>query len=119
MKKSLIILLFAACCVSSIAQKQITVEDFTTKNTFAQKSVTGINWMHDGKFYSSLVDNKITKFSITTGQPVQTILDGSSLSPAVNIQSYSFSADEKKLLLLTSSESIYRHSFTAIYFVYD
>lgn len=37
---------------SIIAQKQITIDDFALKNTFAQKSVSGINWMKDGKFYT-------------------------------------------------------------------
>ena len=113
MKRSLFLILAVAICSAAHAQKQITVEDFTTKNTFAQKSVTGINWMKDGQFYSSLNNNKVIKFDITTGKEVQTLLDGDALSPRVAIQSYSFSADESKLLLLTSSESIYRHSFTA------
>jgi dipeptidyl-peptidase-4 len=118
MKRSLLLILTVVVFAAQ-AQKQITVEDFTTKNTFAQKSVTGINWMKDGQFYSSLSSNKIIKFDITTGKEVQTLLDGDALSPRVTIQDYSFSADESKLLLLTATESIYRHSFTAEYFVYD
>ncbi len=31
--------------VTAIAQKKISIEDFTTKNTFDQKSVAGIRWM--------------------------------------------------------------------------
>src|SRR5687768_2362957 len=119
MKRSFLLILTFVVFASVYAQKQITVEDFTTKNTFAQKSVTGINWMKDGQFYSSLSNNKIIKFDITTGKEVQILLDGEALSPRVAIQDYSFSADESKLLLLTATESIYRHSFTAEYFVYD
>jgi dipeptidyl-peptidase-4 len=103
----------------AIAQKQITVEDFTTKNTFAERTVTGINWMNDGKFYSTLEGNKIVKYNIATGQPVETLLDGNQLSPALIIQQYSFSADEQKLLVLNSRESVYRRSFTAEYYVFD
>ncbi|MBT1685326.1 S9 family peptidase [Dawidia soli] len=101
------------------AQRQIAVEDFTVRNTFGQKSVYGINWMKNGQFYSSLQNNKVVKYSITTGQPVETIVDGAGLSPALQIDDYSLSADETKVLLLTDVESIYRHSFTAQYFVYD
>jgi dipeptidyl-peptidase 4 len=119
MKRSILLILTFVVFASVHAQKQITVEDFTTKNTFAQKSVTGINWMKDGQFYSSLNNNKVIKFDITTGKEVQVLLDGDALSPRVAIQDYSFSADESKLLLLTATESIYRHSFTAEYFVYD
>lgn len=110
---------FFACCITGYAQKQITVEDFTTKNTFPQKTVRGINWMKDGKFYSTLENNKVVKYNITTGQPVETLVDGSTLNPKIDIQDYSFSADEKKLLLSTDFQSIYRRSFTANYFIYD
>lgn len=101
------------------AQKPVAVEDFTTRSTFAQKSVSGIRWMNDGKFYTSLVDNRIVKFDITTGLPVETILDGSLLPQKLIIENYDFSSDEKKIMILTEFESIYRRSFTAEYFVFD
>ncbi|HEY5747430.1 MAG TPA: S9 family peptidase [Chryseolinea sp.] len=115
------VLIFLLTCLftSAIAQKEITVEDFTTKNTFAERTVTGINWMNDGKFYSTLEGNRIVRYNIATGQPVETLLDGNQLSPALVIQQYSFSADEQKLLVLNSRESVYRRSFTAEYYVYD
>ncbi|MBX2961195.1 MAG: S9 family peptidase [Cyclobacteriaceae bacterium] len=102
-----------------VAQREITIDDFTTRNTFAQRSVYGINWMNDGKFYSSQDGNKVVKFDITTGQAVETLLDGDALTPKLSIQSYSFSSDEKKLLLLTEREGIYRRSYKAEYFIYD
>jgi len=114
-----LLLLLTTFFTGAIAQKEITVEDFTTKSTFAERTVTGINWMNDGKFYSSLEGNKIVKYNIATGQPVETLLDGNQLTPALVIQQYSFSADEQKLLVLNSRESVYRRSFTAEYFVYD
>jgi dipeptidyl-peptidase-4 len=101
------------------AQKQITIDDFTVKNTFAQKSVNGINWMKNGKFYTSIKENAVVRFDITTGLPTDTIVDGTDLSPKLTIHDYSFSQDEKKLLLVTEFESIYRRSFKAEYFVYD
>ncbi|HEY9046132.1 MAG TPA: DPP IV N-terminal domain-containing protein, partial [Ohtaekwangia sp.] len=115
----LLIAVLLTFSVAGYAQKQIAVEDFTTKNTFPQKTVRGINWMKDGKFYSTLENNKVVKYNITTGQPVETLVDGSTLSTRVEIQDYSFSADEKRVLLQTNFESIYRRSFTAAYFVYD
>jgi dipeptidyl-peptidase-4 len=104
-------------CQLAIAQKQISIDDFTTRNTFGQKTVSGINWMNNGKFYTSIDNNKILKYDITTGQVVETIVDGNGLNIA--IQSYSLSGDEKKLLLNTETESIYRRSSKAEYYVYD
>jgi dipeptidyl-peptidase 4 len=114
-------ILIAALCVafSISAQKKISIEDFTTRNTFEQKSVTGIRWMKDGKFYSSLKENKIIRYDITNGNPVETILDGSALPEKVTINGYTFTDDEKKLLILTASQSIYRRSYKGEYFVYD
>jgi dipeptidyl-peptidase-4 len=101
------------------AQKQISVEDYTTQNTFGEKSVTGINWMNDGKYYSTLTDNKVIKYDLVTGREVETLVDGSSFSSAISIDDYSFTEDERKMLLLTSQQSIYRRSFIADYYVYD
>jgi dipeptidyl-peptidase 4 len=119
MKQILIVVIAVVLSGSTWAQKPITVEDFTLRNTFAQRSVSGINWMKDGKFYSSLADNKVIKYDITSGKAVQTLLDGATLSPAISIDDYSFSSDENKLLLLTGFQSIYRRSYTAEYYVYD
>lgn len=101
------------------AQKQISIEDLYLRGTFNQRSVSALNWMKGGGFYTALNENKIVKYNISTGNEVETILDGGSLSTPVNIQNYYFSADEKKLLLMTSRESIYRRSFKADYYVYD
>lgn len=101
------------------AQQEITIQDFTTKNTFATKAVNAISWMKDGKSYSSLEGNKIVMHSVTPGKPVEVILDGSTLNPAVSIHGYSFSSDEKKILLQTATEKIYRRSYRAVYYIYD
>jgi len=111
--------LFILLPFAAFAQKQIAVEDFTMRTTFAQKSVNNIDWMRDGKFYSALDDNKIVRFDVATGVAVETVLDGAEFSPKVQIESYSFSSDESKLMVATSVESIYRRSFVAEYFVYD
>jgi dipeptidyl-peptidase-4 len=118
-KKGFMRLSWIACyflfVVPALAQKEITIDDFTTRNTFLTKTVSGINWMADGKFYTSLKDNKIVRFDITSGSEVETIYDGKN----VIIDSYSFSQDEKKLLIATDAEPIYRRSSKASFIVYD
>jgi len=96
------------------AQPEITVEDLTSKNTFAQKSVSGIRWLKDGKYYTSLVDEKVMKYDVATGQPVATIYEGQ-----IRVDGYTFSDDESKLLLSSVTESIYRRSSKAYYYIYD
>lgn len=111
-------ILFTGLSIAAVAQQKITVEDFTTKPTFQTKTITGINWMSDGKFYTSLKDNKVEKFSIFSGASVEVIFDGAANGP-ISISDYTFSSDEKKLLIATEMRSIYRRSYTAEYYVYD
>ncbi|MCB0856317.1 MAG: DPP IV N-terminal domain-containing protein, partial [Bacteroidetes bacterium] len=87
--------------------------------TFRSRSVYGINWMNDGRYYSALRGNAIVKFDVTSGEEVETILDGNTLNPGIQIASYEFNADERYIVLLTDRESIYRRSYTAIFYLYD
>ena len=100
-------------------QKQIAVEDIYQKGVFSQKSVYGINWMNDGRYYSAREGNDIVKYDVTTGDKVATILSGDDLKPKINFQNYSFSGDEGKVLLMTDRKGIYRRSYKAEYYVYD
>ena len=104
---------------NSIAQKEITLSDIYENSTFKQKSVKDVNWMKDGQYYSSLKDNNIVKFDIATGNEVEVIVKGSELNPSIQISSYNFSKDEKKLLLSTNKQPIYRRSYTAEFYVYN
>lgn len=98
------------------AQKEIEVENITD-GTFRQQSVRSLNWMNDGQFYSALSDNKVIKYSVRTGDEVETIVDGDAIE--LEIDSYGFSDDESLVLIMTDRESIYRRSYTAIFYLYD
>jgi len=120
MKKLLTVLLLSSLFADVLqAQKTVTIDDFTTRNTFATRSVQGVNWMKDGNYYSSQDGNKIVRVNITTGQTETILCDGDALTPKIAIQDYEFSSDEKKLLLMTEREGIYRRSFKADYYLYD
>ncbi|MCC9165245.1 S9 family peptidase [Pontibacter harenae] len=111
-------------------KKDVTLEDVFRKGTFSAKSVYGVNWMNDGRYYSSQVadeQNRVTdivRYDVTTGQPVNTIIEGEDLKPAgsntpIRYSSYTFSSDEKKVLFATEREQIYRRSSKADFYVYD
>jgi dipeptidyl-peptidase 4 len=112
-------LLLVVFCISAFSQKEITIDDFTTGNTFHSTSVSGINWMRDGRYYTTLSANRIMKYDVTTGQPVATIVDENVLPLKLTIQQYAFSTDERKILLLTNRKPVYRRSFVGEYYVYD
>ena len=118
MKKIIILGLVLSSLIGQ-AQKQITVENIYNDGIFRAKSVYGIRWMNDGQFYSALRENKVIKYDVTTGEQVETILDGTQLEPKLKIADYTFSADEQQILLLTDKQSIYRRSYTAVFYVYN
>jgi dipeptidyl-peptidase-4 len=123
-KKTLRISVFAAITlctfvvINTFAQQNITLEDIWSKGTFAGKGVSGFNSMKDGRYYSAQDENdNIIRYSFATGQLVDTLVKSSELG--LNDFNYTWSNDESKLLLQTRFKQIYRHSFSAIVYVYD
>ncbi|MCZ6521289.1 MAG: S9 family peptidase, partial [Bacteroidetes bacterium] len=104
---------------TSLGQKRITVSDIYVDFRFIPKTVKGVNWMNDGRYYTAIENNDLVKYDVTIGERVETLIRGAELDPSINFSAYSFSSDEKKILFQTNRESIYRRSFKADYFVYD
>ena len=65
------------------AQKRIQLANITD-GTFSQRSVRSVNWMNDGQYYSALSENKVEKYEVTTGEVVETIVDGNELDIFIN-----------------------------------
>ena len=103
-------------------EKMIQLEDIWASRTFSPEWVWGINSMNDGIHYSSLnygdKNVYITQYSYETGDSISTIVDSKDLD-GISFSDYSFSEDEKKVLLPTETESIYRYSTRSNYYVYD
>ncbi|MFK7981051.1 MAG: S9 family peptidase [Saprospiraceae bacterium] len=107
-----------------IAQKKaITVADIWQDYKFAGKSVPGFNFLNDGKHYTRLEDNTIKKYDLVSGQFTDIIFATSEIAATANfpekVDSYTFNADETKILLETAKEKIYRRSSKANYYVWD
>ena len=127
MKKSikfLFLILFIANGSTLTAQKKnITLEDIWAKGTFRSQSVQNINWMKDGAFYSALENGKIIKHQVTDGAAVETLFDQASgvenLGKKLDMEDYSMSSDEQKILISAEGEPIYRRSSREENYVYD
>lgn len=124
MKKLILLLLLTH--IAHAQQRAITLEEIygTKSNTFTAKTITGVNWMKQGGFYTSLLPGKVVKYSIATGEAVETLFEQEQVSVAgtsakIKIEGYQLSADERKLLLTTEEEPIYRRSTKAEYYIYD
>ncbi|HPF52406.1 MAG TPA: S9 family peptidase [Draconibacterium sp.] len=117
----ILILFFSITNYAQNASK-ITLEDIFQKGTFRAQSVYGLRSMNDGIHYTTMEQgSKIVKYSYQTGEEVETIFDLSSVkdAPISRFSDYEFSDDETKILLTTNTKSIYRHSFTADYYVWN
>jgi dipeptidyl-peptidase 4 len=117
----LISIIFGLTALAQSTQK-ITLEDIFTKGTFRAKTVSGLRSMDDGEHYTTLENNtQIVKYSYKTGEEVAMIFDITKVEYAAisSFTEYTFSDDETKILLTTDVKSIYRHSFTAEYYVWN
>lgn len=117
------VLLFFFCGNLPAQNKQLSLNDFFTDYTFSTKGVSGLRSMNDGEHYTVPEGNgtKIVKYSYKTGQPVATLIDLAKQedSPVKNISDYEFDNSESRILLSTNKTPIYRHSFTADYYIFD
>jgi dipeptidyl-peptidase 4 len=120
------LLLFSLLLVFSLfgfsQNKKITLEDVQRDGTFASRSVRGIVSMNDGEHYTVMErGGKIARYSYAKGEQVDVIFDAANfdIPDLKRFTAYQLSADEGKVLLTTQVNAIYRHSFTAEYYVYD
>ncbi len=104
-------------------RKPFSLDDLMKKRVFAAASVDGLKSMNDGVHYTTLSEDnlKLEKFSYKSGEKVATILDLGEFpdSEIKMIVDYEFSADEKRLLIQSNYEPLYRRSFKADYYIYD
>lgn len=111
-KKIVLFLLLSAVNVS--AQDKITLEQIWG-GAFRTQGMQELKAMKNSNEYTVLNRNSIDLYDFATLQKVKTLFSTTEFS----IDSYTFSEKEDKILIATNSEPIYRHSFTANYYVYD
>lgn len=114
------------CLLTSFSFAQNKAEEFTlndiVKGKFYAKSVYGLMSMNNGVNYTTLNNRKsIVEYSYKTGDKVKTIfnLDNFKSLKIKAIDDYSFNSDETQILLVTQKEQIYRHSFKAVYYIFN
>ncbi|WP_461444624.1 S9 family peptidase [Maribacter sp.] len=126
MKKSNMLLLFALITfVATNAQtKKITVEDIYS-GTFRTEGLDELRSLNNGKEYTVLnIDraretSQIDTYSYQTLEKKETLVSSELLEGVSSFSSYTFSADESRVLLATDVEPIFRRSRLGLYYVYD
>lgn len=109
---------------TAVAQQKLTLEEIWG-GAFRTKGMDELNAMKNTNQYTVLNYDRSTNsfqidlFDYATLNKVSTLIDTKNHKELESIDSYTFDKAEKKILIATNSEQIFRHSFTANYFVYD
>ena len=122
--KKLLTLVFSFLLIYPVfsQKRNINIEDLWKNYTFYPKLIRDFKSMNDGEHYT-LMERKnnvqeIIKYRFKNGEKLQ-ILFTSLDFEIPKITNYTFSKNEKKLLLETESEKVYRHSKKSIFYTYN
>ncbi len=124
MKKiALIALMLVAATVMQAQNSQLTLQE-VVGGAFRAENIQGfIPIPGDGEHYTQMnaEGTQIIKYSFKTGKQVEVIFDAATARecPFKQFDSYTFSPDGMKLLIATETSPIYRHSYTAVHYLYS
>lgn len=126
--KYLLIIVFLMSGIFNVMaqeKKNLELSDLYERPTFSIKGVRGMNPMSDGSTYATLEKGELNIYNYKTGKKVKTlfnmrelILPGDTV-PVPLYSTYFLSEDESKVLFMNNMNMIYRHSYTANFYVYD
>ncbi len=111
--------------ISAIAQQKITVEDIYT-GAFRSKGMDELQSLKNTNQYTVLNFDRSTRtmqidlYDFASLKKINTLINTKDFKELEDgIDSYTFSPDEQSILLANATNQIFRHSFTANYFLYN
>ena len=117
-------MIFVACLALSVSMQagdKLNLRDIT-RGEFRSESMTEVCPVADGETYAQISDDgkRIVTYSFKTGKQVGTLFDAATARGAQiqRVQGYIVSPDGRRLLIQTKTKPIYRHSFTAEYYIF-
>lgn len=118
-------ILFLLLCCAVFGQQKITI-DAIYNGSFRAEGMDELQSMQNSNQYTVLNldtngrSTQIDLYDFASLKKNTTLLDGSVFRALKNgIESYTFDASEKQILLACNSNQIFRHSFTADYYLYS
>lgn len=97
--------------LGSVDAQTITLDKIYSGH-YRGKGIAGINSLKSGEHYLTIERGGIARYDYKTASKQGYLVEG-------NFQSYEFSEDENKIMLLKESEGIYRHSFLGKFEIRD
>lgn len=120
-----IIALFLFLCFTVVGQQKITIDELYN-GTFRAQGMDELQSLKNTNQYTVLNADRqsrsmqIDLYDFATLKKVSTLIDTKSHRElSGGIDSYTFDASEKMMLLACNTNQIFRHSFTADYYLYD
>ncbi|RBN49151.1 S9 family peptidase [Flavobacterium psychrolimnae] len=120
-----IIALFLFLCFTVVGQQKITIDELYN-GTFRAQGMDELQSLKNTNQYTVLNADRqsrsmqIDLYDFATLKKVSTLIDTKSHRElSGGIDSYTFDASEKMILLACNTNQIFRHSFTADYYLYD
>ena len=121
----MMLVVLMAAAANAQEKKNLELTDIFEQGVFQTKGISGMTSMRNGNTYGTLDAGNFVIYDYATGEVTDTlfrykdlIMEGDTL-PIRASQSFKLSKDESKVLFMTNINMIYRHSFTADYYVYD
>ena len=122
MKHLFSLLIALTAVLSSVAGNKVTLHDVMYGGYWPQ-TYAAIKPMADGEHFARMSSDRsmILKGSFKNGEIVDTLFNAATARGfnKKHIDGYSFSPDEKLILLQTDTKSIYRNSFTAEHYIFN
>ena len=119
-----VVLLFLLASFTAIGQQKISIEAIYS-GAFRAKGMDDLQALKNTNQYTVLNfdrtsrSSQIDLYDFATLKKVATLIDSKDFKTLEGIDSYTFSNDEKTILIANNSDKIFRHSFVAKYFLYD
>ncbi|CAN1508569.1 DAP2 Dipeptidyl aminopeptidases/acylaminoacyl-peptidases [Flavobacteriaceae bacterium] len=119
-----VVFVFLLASFSAVGQQKISIEAIYS-GTFRAKGMDDLQAMKNTNQYTVLNfdrtsnTSQIDLYDFATLKKVATLIDTKDFKNLEGIDSYTFSSDEKSILIATNSDQIFRHSFVANYFIYE
>ena len=119
-----VVFVFLLASFSAVGQQKISIEAIYS-GTFRAKGMDDLQALKNTNQYTVLNydrssnTSQIDLYDFATLKKVATLIDTKDFKNLEGINSYTFSADEKSILIATNSDQIFRHSFVANYFIYE
>jgi dipeptidyl-peptidase-4 len=110
------------------AQKALTNRDIWYSNTFSGDRFSGLLSRKDGEHYTAMEQGDggtaVNSYAYRSGEKTGTLFHSTDLklpgaSSPIEMDDYALSGDERRVLITTATEPLYRHSFYAYNYVYD